>query len=96
MEILLALIYGGSLGAVLHYLMPGRSSRGAALAPVVGALVGGATWLALTWAGLTTTDVWLWLVSLIVPSVVVPVALLVTTRLRAAHDARERLRLKIS
>ncbi|WP_336632152.1 MULTISPECIES: hypothetical protein [unclassified Microbacterium] len=96
MEILLALIFGASVGAVLHALMGGRPSRGAALAPVAGAVVGGAAWLALTWAGLTTADPWLWVVSLAAPLVVVPVLLVVLTRLRATRDARERLRLKIS
>ncbi|MFT4214896.1 MAG: hypothetical protein QM622_08995 [Microbacterium sp.] len=96
MEILLAFIYGAALGIVLHYLMPGRASRGTMLAPMLGAVVGGATWLVLTWTGLTTTDAGLWLISLLVPAVVVPVALIALTRLRNDHDARERLRLRIS
>ena len=41
MDILLAFIFGGTAGAVLHLLMPGRTSRGTALAPVLGAAVGG-------------------------------------------------------
>ncbi|PZU49628.1 MAG: hypothetical protein DI566_00620 [Microbacterium sp.] len=96
MDILLAFIFGGALGAVLHYLMPGRASRGAALAPVLGAALGGATWLAFTWAGVTTTSPWIWIVSILVPIVVVPLALLALTRVRATHDAEERLRLRIS
>lgn len=96
MDILLALIFGAAYGGVLHFLMPGRTSRGAALAPMIGAVAGGATWLALTWAGLVTTDAWLWIVSLAVPAVVVPVALTVLTRTRASHDARERIRLNIA
>ena len=96
MDILLAFIFGGAYGGVLHYLMPGRTSRGAALAPVLGALLGGLAWAALTWAGLTTTSPWLWVVSLAVPAIVVPAVLAILTRVRATHDARERLRLKIS
>jgi len=95
-DILLAFIFGGAYGGVLHYLMPGRTSRGAALAPVLGALLGGLAWAALTWAGLTTTSPWLWVVSLAVPAIVVPAVLAILTRVRATHDARERLRLKIS
>ena len=96
MEILLALIFGATVGGVLHYLMPGRTSRGAALAPLVGALVGGAAWLAFTWSGVTTASPWIWVVSVVLPLLVVPAVLLVLARTRATHDARERLRLKIS
>ena len=96
MDILLAFIFGAAYGSVLHYLMPGRASRGNALAPVLGALLGGVTWLAFTWAGVTTQSPWIWIVSIIVPAVVVPLALIAVTRSRAVHDARERLRLKIS
>jgi len=95
-DILLAFIFGGAYGGVLHYLMPGRTSRGAALAPVLGALLGGLVWMVLTWTGLTTLSPWLWIVSLAVPVIVVPAVLAVLTRRRATHDARERLRLKIS
>ncbi|WP_295778110.1 hypothetical protein [uncultured Microbacterium sp.] len=96
MDILLAFIFGGAYGGVLHYLMPGRTSRGSAVAPVLGAVLGGAVWMGLTWAGLTTLDPWLWILSIAVPAVVVPAVLAILTRVRANHDARERLRLKIS
>jgi len=95
-DILLAFIFGAAYGGVLHYLMPGRASRGTALAPVLGALLGGVTWLIFTWAGVTTESAWIWIVSIVVPAVVVPLALVALTRVRATHDARERLRLKIS
>jgi len=94
-EILLALIYGAAYGLVLHYLMAGRVSRGAALAPLLGAALGGVTWLVLTWAGVATTNPWIWVVSIVVPTMVVPVVLIALTRTREAHDARERVRLKI-
>ncbi|GAA3915906.1 hypothetical protein [Microbacterium invictum] len=96
MQILLALIFGAAYGAVLHYTMPGRASRGVALAPIVGAVLGGLTWLVMTWLGFTLESPWLWLVSVIVPVVVVPVALTVLRRVRDAHDARERVRLRIA
>lgn len=96
MDILLAFIFGGAYGGVLHYLMPGRTSRGTVLAPVLGALLGGLTWMALTWLGMTTLTPWLWILSLAVPAIAVPSVLAVLTRTRATHDARERLRLKIS
>jgi hypothetical protein len=96
MEILLALIFGATVGGALHFLMAGRSARGVALAPVLGALVGGLTWLVFTWAGVGLDSPWIWVVSIVAPLVVVPPVLLILTRARATHDARERLRLKIS
>lgn len=96
MEILLAFIFGAAYGAVLHYLTPGRESRGVALAPMVGAVTGGLTWLILTWVGLTTANPLLWVISIVVPVGVVPVVLIVLDRARAAHDAEERVRLKIA
>jgi len=96
MEILLALIFGAAVGGVLHYLMAGRTARGAALAPVLGALVGGGTWLVFTWAGVSTDSPWIWVVSIMLPLIVVPLVLVGLTRARATHDAAERVRLKIS
>ncbi len=96
MDIIIALVVGAAVGGVLHFLQSDRSSRGAALAPLLGAFTGGAAWLALTWAGLTTLDPWLWLVSFAAPLIVVPVTLATLTRRRAAHDARERVRLGIA
>ena len=96
MEILLAFIYGAGYGAVLHYLMKGRVSRGAAIAPILGAALGGLTWLAFTWAGVTIESPWIWIASIVVPSALVPVALIALTRVRSTHDARERVRLGIA
>ena len=96
MQILLALIFGATLGAVLHYLMPGRTTRGALLAPMLGAAVGGLVYLVLTWAGVTADNPWLWVAALGAPIVVVPLTLLALTRARNTHDAEEQLRLRIS
>lgn len=96
MDILLAFIVGAVLGIGAHYAVPGRSTRGVALGPILGALVGGAAWLAFTWAGTTTQSPWIWLVSFVAPFVVAYPVLLVLARVRATHDVRERARLKIS
>ncbi|MBZ4485916.1 hypothetical protein LQ938_09955 [Microbacterium sp. cx-55] len=96
MDILLAFVFGAALGVIAHAILPGRELRGAALAPIVGALVGGAVWLALTWAGLTTDDVVLWAAALLVPAVVVVVGVVALTRIRRSHDAREAARLGIA
>ncbi|WP_298741687.1 hypothetical protein [uncultured Microbacterium sp.] len=96
MEILLGFIFGATIGGVLHFLQPGRDARGVALAPTLGAAVSGITWLVLTWAGIGTDNPWIWVLSIVVPAVVVPLVLSVLTRTRATHDANERLRLKIA
>lgn len=95
MEILLAVIFGAAYGGILHFAMGGRDLRGAALAPLLGSVIGGLSWLAMTWSGATTTDPWIWLVSLAAPAVIVPLVLALLTRLRKDHDTRERTRLGI-
>ncbi|MFT4135763.1 hypothetical protein [Microbacterium sp.] len=92
MEILLAYLVGAAVGALLHFLMAGRDTRGAALGPVLGALIGAAVWLAMTWTGATTLEPWIWLASFAAPLLVAPLILMLR-RVRAAHDERERARL---
>lgn len=94
MQILLALIVGAAIGTAAHFVAPARATRGAALGPLLGAVVGGLAWLVLTWAGLGLDSVWLWL-SPLVASVVVYPALALLARARTAHDERERARLGI-
>ncbi|WP_029144496.1 hypothetical protein [Microbacterium luticocti] len=96
MEIVLALIYGAAIGALAHFTMPGRDTRGPVPAPMIGAVVGGALWTVLTWAGVGTSSPWLWLGTLVVPTVVVYAAVGVLTRVRRRHDERERERLGIA
>lgn len=95
MEIVLALIYGGAVGTLAHYTMPARDSRGPVLAPMLGAVTGGAVWAILTWAGVTPQSPWPWLAALILPAAAVFGGVAILTRMRAAHDTRERDRLRI-
>lgn len=96
MEIVLALLFGAAIGGVAHAVLPARPTRGVALGPIGGALVGGLVWMLLTWAGAGLDDPWLWVLSIAAPAVVVFPALAVLTRVRSRHDQRERLRLKIA
>lgn len=96
MQILLALIVGAGLGVVAHFTVAGRDTRGAVVAPLLGAVVGGAVWLALTWAGLGIDNPWIWVASFAAPAIVVVPSLMALTRARHAHDARERARLKLT
>ncbi|GLJ79345.1 hypothetical protein [Microbacterium imperiale] len=95
MHILLALILGAAIGLAAELLVPGRDARGAALAPVMGALVAGAAWAMLTWFGVGITDPVIWVVAVLAPALIVPLVLIVLTRVRASRDAQERRRLRI-
>ncbi|MGZ8804050.1 MAG: hypothetical protein ACXWZG_01945 [Microbacterium sp.] len=95
MQILLAFIIGAALGTAVHFLVEGRPTRGVALGPVLGAFAAGLVWMILTWAGLAIDNPWLWLSAFVAPLAVTYPALLILARSRAAHDARERARLKI-
>ena len=95
MQILLAFIIGAAIGAAAHFLVRGRSTRGVALGPVLGAFVAGLVWMILTWAGVGLDSPWLWLSAFLAPIVVTYPVLLVLNRTRTAHDARERAQLKI-
>ncbi|MFT4229751.1 MAG: hypothetical protein QM602_05620 [Microbacterium sp.] len=95
MLVVLALIFGAAIGAAIHFSLPHRDTRGAALAPMVGAVVGGAVWLLFTWLGLQDTG-WVWLASLAAPIVVTWPLVAILALLRVAHDARERERLGIA
>lgn len=95
MQILLAFLVGAAIGAALHFLVPGRGTRGVTLGPVLGAASAGLVWMILTWAGIGLDSPWLWLSAFVVPIVVTYPVLAILTRTRTTHDARERARLKI-
>lgn len=94
MLILLAMIAGAVWGVGIHFLVAHRDTRGVALAPMIGAVVGALVWLAFTWAGLSDTG-WIWLASLLAPLVVTWPIVAVLARTRVAHDARRRQQLRI-
>jgi len=95
MQILLAFIIGAAIGGVAHFLVRGRSTRGVALAPILGAFSAGMVWMILTWTGVGLDSPWLWLSAFVAPIVITYPVLLILARTRTAHDDRERARLKI-
>jgi hypothetical protein len=95
MQILLGLLFGAFWGLLAHYTLPRRDTRGQALLPMLGTVVGGVVWLVLTWAGMTVGNGWLWLASILLPAIVCFAAGPVITRVRTAHDERERARLGV-
>ncbi|HET6302130.1 hypothetical protein [Microbacterium sp.] len=96
MQILLGLIVGACIGVALHFVVPGRSTRGVALAPILGTFVAGLAWMLLTWAGQGVDSPWIWLAAFVAPAAVVWPTLVVLKRIRDAHDERERERLRIA
>lgn len=95
MEIVLALVFGAAIGAALHFALPQRPLRGVALAPVLGTVVAGLAWLALTWVGVGADTPWPWLASVILPGLVTWAVVAALTAARTRHDANERARLGI-
>ena len=95
MQILLAFIIGAVIGVGIHFQLHQRLTRGVVLAPMVGAVSAGLAWTILTWLGIGVDTPWPWLAALVVPIVVTYPAILLVSRVRVAHDARERERLGI-
>jgi len=88
MDVVLAIVFGGVVGLAAHFALPGRHTRGAALAPLLGAVVGAAVWTAMTWTGQTTQDAWIWLASILAPAVVTFPVVGVLATVRRGRDAR--------
>lgn len=95
MQILLALLFGAAVGGLVHLTMPGRDTRGVALVPIAGAVIGGLVWLILTWAGWTVDNGWLWIWSFVAPFLLYPLVAGLTS-LRHRHDTAERVRLHLA
>jgi hypothetical protein len=95
MQILLAFIAGAVIGIGVHFHVGARTTRGQALAPMIGAVSAGAAWAALTWAGVGIDTPWPWFAAVVVPTAVTYPAIIVLARLRTRRDAAERERLGI-
>lgn len=95
MLIVLAVIFGAAEGVIVHYAASHRDVRGPVLAPALGAVLGGAVWMAMTWLGFADSG-WIWLASLAAPLAVTWPAIVAVSQRRLAHDARERVRLGIA
>ena len=92
MQILLAFIIGAVIGVGIHFQLHQRLTRGVVLAPMIGAVSAGLAWAILTWVGIGVDTPWPWLAALVVPVVVTYPAILLTSRVRGARDARARAR----
>ena len=88
MELLFIMLFGIALGTAARYLVPRRTTHGAALVPAVGGIVAGVVWLGLTWLGWAWDGGLIWIITLLVAAVVSAVVALVLGRSRATSDAK--------
>ncbi|MDZ8172159.1 hypothetical protein [Microbacterium xanthum] len=95
MQILIALILGAVIGIAAHVQVRDRATRGAAVIPMLGTVVAGAAWLALTWAGLGADTPWPWLSAVVVPTIVCWPAAILLAKARVSKDEREKAALGI-
>lgn len=87
MELLFVALGGALLGLAARYLLPGRSTMGVMLIPVLGTLVASAVWVALTWLGWKWDAGAIWWVSLGTAAAASAVTQLVLARRRNRSDS---------
>ena len=95
MPIVLALVAAPAVGLALHFARPLRATRGVALAPLLETATAALIYTSLTWLGLAESNPWLWVASIVIPAAVTALVVSLVSRARAAHDERERIRLKL-
>jgi hypothetical protein len=86
MELLFVVLGGAILGVIAHVALPAPDTRGALLAPAVGAASAGQPSQVRTSQRTAADGGWIWVVSLVVPAIAAGVVCRVTTRSRRAHD----------
>ena len=86
MELLFVVLIAATLGLVVHYLVRGRETFGAALLPAISTSVSAVVWVALLWLGWRFDGTWIWVASLVIGSVV---ALIVGLRIPPARRAAD-------
>lgn len=96
MYIVLALVATVSLGVGVHFAVPRRGMRGAALAPAIAGATAAVVYAICTWTGLGEANPLTWLLSLVIPLLVAWIATDVISRARAARDAETAKRLGIA
>lgn len=86
MELLFAVLGGVICGAVVHVVLPWRSTRGQLLGPAVGGIAAAVLWEVLTWAGWRYDGTWIWVVALLGSAVVALAVAWLLGRRRTADD----------
>jgi hypothetical protein len=88
MELLFVIVIAISIGFIVRYLLPQRTTHGVLLLPAIAAAAASIVWVGLLWLGLTFDGTWIWVASLTASAVAALVAGLVLPRRRVSADAR--------
>ncbi|MGB4137819.1 MAG: hypothetical protein WA971_14730 [Microbacterium sp.] len=88
MYILLALIAACSLGIGLHFLLPHRVLRGAALTPAIATAASGLIYTGMQWGGIAENNGWLWLASIGGGLLIATIATLAVSAVRHSADLK--------
>lgn len=89
MGLIYIVVLAASLGAIVRYLLPGRSSYGLLLLPAISVAVASVAWGVFTWVGIDQGAVWMWLVVLGAGTLVAIGAALYLPRHRARLEAAQ-------
>lgn len=96
MYILLAFIAACAIGIGLHFWLPRRDLRGAAVTPAICTVAAGVVYTVLQWIGMTESNPLLWLSSIGGGLAIGVVATIVITQSRARRDAERAAELGIA
>lgn len=86
MELLFVILISAGIGFLVHYVLPGRETRGALLLGSVSAAVASAVWVSLLWLGFTFDGGWIWVISLALGGIVAIVLAAALPPRRRAND----------
>ena len=92
MQILRGLILGGVVGLAVHFALPHRDTRGAALAPLAAAAAASVSWTVVTWAGFGVGSVVPWIVAILASGATALTLVPALSRARLRSDEATRRR----
>ncbi|MFC4241872.1 hypothetical protein ACFOYW_00690 [Gryllotalpicola reticulitermitis] len=87
MELMFIALAGILIGFAGRYLLPWRSTHGAALMPALGGIAAMVLWVGLTWAGLKWDAGVIWWITLFGTGVVVAAVDILVGQVRTVSDA---------
>jgi hypothetical protein len=86
MELLFVILIAAGLGFIVHFVVPGRDTRGALLLGALSASVAAFVWVVLLWLGFTFDGGWIWVFSLAAGTIAALVTAVLLPRRRRSND----------